>query len=119
MAEGIQQHPAGCQLSDSHQLVSITTTIRSAGGRRDYESPTDVSHDGPAKVESDSMANDGASSDDLAKPVSSSVPDKFRGHHPPGVWESHKSEIRRLYIDKAMPLREVRSIMREKGFVAT
>ncbi|CAJ2508282.1 Uu.00g094680.m01.CDS01 [Anthostomella pinea] len=39
--------------------------------------------------------------------------------HSTQVWESHKEEIRRLYIDENRPLKEVMAIMRQKGFRAT
>lgn len=47
------------------------------------------------------------------------IPAKFKGHHPPGTWESRKDEIRRLYLDEARPLKDVRAIMAERGFKAT
>ncbi|KAI0396838.1 hypothetical protein F5Y17DRAFT_464997 [Xylariaceae sp. FL0594] len=39
--------------------------------------------------------------------------------HSSQVWESHKDEIRRLYLDENRPLKEVMAIMRQKGFRAT
>ncbi|KAI1330094.1 hypothetical protein F5Y16DRAFT_45867 [Xylariaceae sp. FL0255] len=39
--------------------------------------------------------------------------------HSSQVWESHKEEIRRLYLDENRPLKEVMSIMRQRGFRAT
>ncbi|KAL7624905.1 hypothetical protein AAE478_004119 [Parahypoxylon ruwenzoriense] len=39
--------------------------------------------------------------------------------HSAQVWESHKAEIRRLYLDENRPLKEVMAIMRQKGFRAT
>ncbi|KAI0139619.1 hypothetical protein F4776DRAFT_597132 [Hypoxylon sp. NC0597] len=39
--------------------------------------------------------------------------------HSAQVWESHKEEIRRLYLDENRPLKEVMAIMRQKGFRAT
>ncbi|KAI0132895.1 hypothetical protein BJ170DRAFT_680772 [Xylariales sp. AK1849] len=44
---------------------------------------------------------------------------RFRGQHPPAVWEAHKPEIRRMYIDDEMSLKEVRAVMEQKGFKAT
>lgn len=52
--------------------------------------------------------------------VTLSAPAKFRGQHPPGLWETLKQEIRHLYIDEELPLKEVRdTMMMKKGFVAT
>lgn len=52
--------------------------------------------------------------------VNLSAPAKFRGQHPPGLWETLKQEIRHLYIDEELPLKEVREMMMMKqGFVAT
>ncbi|KAI0434573.1 hypothetical protein F5Y09DRAFT_235345 [Xylaria sp. FL1042] len=39
--------------------------------------------------------------------------------HTAQVWESHKVEIRRLYLDENRPLKEVMAIMRQRGFRAT
>ncbi|KAI0967494.1 hypothetical protein F4678DRAFT_475198 [Xylaria arbuscula] len=39
--------------------------------------------------------------------------------HTSQVWESHKTEIRRLYLDENRPLKEVMAIMRQRGFRAT
>ncbi|KAI1352567.1 hypothetical protein F5Y01DRAFT_91915 [Xylaria sp. FL0043] len=39
--------------------------------------------------------------------------------HTSQVWESHKDEIRRLYLDENRPLKEVMAIMRQRGFRAT
>ncbi len=39
--------------------------------------------------------------------------------HPAHVWESHKEEIRRLYLDENRPLKDVMARMRQKGFRAT
>lgn len=39
--------------------------------------------------------------------------------HSAQVWETHKAEIRRLYLEENRPLKEVMSIMRQKGFRAT
>ncbi|TGJ81283.1 hypothetical protein E0Z10_g7487 [Xylaria hypoxylon] len=39
--------------------------------------------------------------------------------HTTQVWESHKSEIRRLYLDENRPLKEVMTMMRQRGFRAT
>ncbi|GAP92628.1 putative Clr5 domain protein [Rosellinia necatrix] len=39
--------------------------------------------------------------------------------HTAQVWESHKADIRRLYLDENRPLKEVMAIMRQKGFRAT
>lgn len=49
------------------------------------------------------------------------VDDVPRGskQHPAEVWESHKAEIRRLYIDQQKTLREVTDIMAQRGFRAT
>lgn len=55
----------------------------------------------------------------LPRSVTLAAPAKFRGQHPPGLWESLKQEIRHLYIDEELPLKEVREIMMRKGFVAT
>jgi hypothetical protein len=55
----------------------------------------------------------------LPHAVTLAAPAKFRGQHPPGLWETLKLEIRRLYIDEELPLKEVRELMMQKGFVAT
>lgn len=55
----------------------------------------------------------------LPHSVTLAAPAKFRGQHPPGLWENLKQEIRHLYIDEELPLKEVREIMMRKGFVAT
>lgn len=55
----------------------------------------------------------------LPHAVTLAAPAKFRGQHPPGLWEQLKNEIRHLYIDEELPLKEVREIMMQKGFVAT
>ncbi|KAI1080723.1 hypothetical protein F5B20DRAFT_92610 [Whalleya microplaca] len=39
--------------------------------------------------------------------------------HSTQEWESRKSEIRRLYLEENRPLKEVMTIMRQKGFRAT
>ncbi|KAI2607928.1 hypothetical protein GGR54DRAFT_633206 [Hypoxylon sp. NC1633] len=39
--------------------------------------------------------------------------------HSSQVWESHKADIRRLYLEENRPLKEVMAIMRQKGFRAT
>lgn len=39
--------------------------------------------------------------------------------HSAQVWETHKTEIRRLYLEENRPLKEVMAIMRQKGFRAT
>lgn len=39
--------------------------------------------------------------------------------HSAQVWEIHKAEIRRLYLEENRPLKEVMTIMRQKGFRAT
>ncbi|KAH8680832.1 hypothetical protein BX600DRAFT_4271 [Xylariales sp. PMI_506] len=44
---------------------------------------------------------------------------RFRGQHPPAVWEDLKPEIKRLYIDEERTLKEVRSILEQRGFRAT
>ncbi|KAK6082527.1 hypothetical protein SCUP234_00545 [Seiridium cupressi] len=55
----------------------------------------------------------------LPHAVTLAAPAKFRGQHPPGLWETLKQEIRHMYIDEELPLKEVREIMMQKGFVAT
>ncbi|KAI0889431.1 uncharacterized protein GGS22DRAFT_71053 [Annulohypoxylon maeteangense] len=42
-----------------------------------------------------------------------------RHHLPPGVWERHKEEIHKLYIEQNKPLTELMEIMRKKGIEAT
>ncbi|KAH9909928.1 hypothetical protein F4778DRAFT_25133 [Xylariomycetidae sp. FL2044] len=39
--------------------------------------------------------------------------------HSAQVWDSHKEEIRRLYLDENKPLKEVMATMRQRGFRAT
>ncbi|KAI1377121.1 hypothetical protein F4677DRAFT_454233 [Hypoxylon crocopeplum] len=39
--------------------------------------------------------------------------------HSTQVWETHKTDIRRLYLEENRPLKEVMAIMRQKGFRAT
>lgn len=39
--------------------------------------------------------------------------------HPAEVWEAHKDEIRRLYMDERRSLREIINMMSGNGFVAT
>ncbi|KAI1635720.1 hypothetical protein F4809DRAFT_428977 [Biscogniauxia mediterranea] len=39
--------------------------------------------------------------------------------HSAQVWETHKEEIRQLYLDENRPLKEVMAIMRQRGFRAT
>ncbi|KAI0400615.1 hypothetical protein F4802DRAFT_479085 [Xylaria palmicola] len=39
--------------------------------------------------------------------------------HTSQVWETHKEEIRRLYLDENRPLKEVMAVMRQRGFRAT
>jgi hypothetical protein len=66
------------------------------------------------------LSSHGSSTEPSPPPAGSlSAPVRFRGHHPPGVWDSHKEEIRGLYIDDEMPLREVREVMLQRGFEAT
>jgi len=49
------------------------------------------------------------------------VDDAPRGssQHPAAIWEEHKAELQRLYMDERKPLREIIRIMTEKGFCAT
>ncbi|KAI0150252.1 hypothetical protein GGR57DRAFT_493287 [Xylariaceae sp. FL1272] len=39
--------------------------------------------------------------------------------HTSQVWETHKEDIRRLYLEENRPLKEVMAIMRQRGFRAT
>ncbi|KAJ8108080.1 hypothetical protein ONZ43_g6537 [Nemania bipapillata] len=51
---------------------------------------------------------------------SSQTGESYRSQqHTAQVWESHKEEIRRLYLDENRPLKEVMAIMRQRGFRAT
>jgi uncharacterized protein len=51
---------------------------------------------------------------------SSQTGESYRSQqHSAQVWESHKEQIRRLYLDENRPLKEVMTIMRQKGFRAT
>ncbi|KAI1180828.1 hypothetical protein F4777DRAFT_174268 [Nemania sp. FL0916] len=51
---------------------------------------------------------------------SSQTGESYRSQqHTAQVWESHKEEIRRLYLDENRPLKEVMAVMRQKGFRAT
>lgn len=43
----------------------------------------------------------------------------FYEKHSAKVWESRKEEIRRLYLDENMPLKDVITAMEQKGFKAT
>ncbi|KEF63266.1 uncharacterized protein A1O9_01243 [Exophiala aquamarina CBS 119918] len=59
--------------------------------------------------------------ENAAPAVFRGVNDAPRGsaQHPAAVWEAHKAEIRRLYMNERKPLREIISIMAGKGFCAT
>ncbi|KAI0119926.1 hypothetical protein GGR51DRAFT_1967 [Nemania sp. FL0031] len=51
---------------------------------------------------------------------SSQTGESYRSQqHTAQVWESHKEDIRRLYLDENRPLKEVMAIMRQRGFRAT
>ncbi|KAI1201110.1 hypothetical protein F5X97DRAFT_58939 [Nemania serpens] len=51
---------------------------------------------------------------------SSQTGESYRSQqHTAQVWESHKEEIRKLYLDENRPLKEVMTIMRQRGFRAT
>ncbi|KAI1854054.1 hypothetical protein JX265_003622 [Neoarthrinium moseri] len=73
----------------------------------------------PSSLGSSPAVDEGRALNSLPSAVKLSAPAKFRGQHPPAVWESLKPEIHRLYIDDELPLKEVREIMMHKGFVAT
>ncbi|KAI0470981.1 hypothetical protein GGR56DRAFT_123870 [Xylariaceae sp. FL0804] len=58
--------------------------------------------------------------DQMQSVFSSQTGEAYRSQqHSPQVWETHKEEIRRLYLDENRPLKEVMAMMRQRGFRAT
>jgi hypothetical protein len=68
-----------------------------------------------------SLSHDGNLSPPTVVPVPQIhvIPGQHACEHHPELWESKKSEIERLYVDKDLKLERVMELMAESGFHAT